>query len=546
MSYEYNPESSRFNLPNPHAVENLFLGAIVLIAAVGGIISVIGAREALLAGSGEAAALRALAGAALLGFAVTIGIRMMKQLNFFFGRDQPVGYWDDISLKECVRQNAIGFITPKAPIDQLLYRLAPSLVFSPRRVQIMARARFADWSNLLAVSICYLTAMISTTDAAVATWVHAIFSALIAYFILLPALPGSTGGEIKPKALITILIASIVGPIVTVAAGVELPRLDVGISFVKLNIIAIALSLVFVVLFLVALLKMMMRPDSISSTNSMVRLRMNAHPRQLLVEFDRLLQDRWTEKIPNRVYERIEPKVAGEAGAFKGSVFEESQPVPVDSRPVTLAFALQDIRYRFLVILDIVAVMAVFAGVYLLASSAAIESITSMMGGAIFVVLAGIALKSSNFMWRRFEYHSRAYWLQIDGNFSASKMDLGRQLDDRIRSQKTVINIEDMTLRVWVADLYSTNFDVNDGRDLIGMVGVHDQAEAIQQILSQFAEDQRVFVAPTSARDNAAINQVNMATPLPGSQQAPAPAPAIDADDRRQVGLINQDPSSSD
>jgi hypothetical protein len=27
MGYEYNPQSQRFDVPNPHRVENLFLGA---------------------------------------------------------------------------------------------------------------------------------------------------------------------------------------------------------------------------------------------------------------------------------------------------------------------------------------------------------------------------------------------------------------------------------------------------------------------------------------------------------------------------------------
>ena len=47
MAYEYNPESSRFNLPNPHRVENVMLAATAAVMLGLGVYGLFMVRDAL-------------------------------------------------------------------------------------------------------------------------------------------------------------------------------------------------------------------------------------------------------------------------------------------------------------------------------------------------------------------------------------------------------------------------------------------------------------------------------------------------------------------
>jgi len=53
---------------------------------------------------------------------------------------------------------------------------------------------------------------------------------------------------------------------------------------------------------------------------------MNCPPSQLLDELDRKLQQEWTEKIANRRYCKITPKITGSTSSFAGELLEETQP----------------------------------------------------------------------------------------------------------------------------------------------------------------------------------------------------------------------------
>lgn len=512
MAYEYNPESSRFNLPNPHRIENAVLGALAAVMIVCGLVVLYAAQSALAARDGRTTTLCLLVGLGLLVYGGWSVVRVLRQFTFWFGRDQPGGFRADQNLLETLRQNAIGFLTPSRASDQLLYRMVPNLVFSPRRVQERARQQFNNMLVLAGIGLCYGVSTIGGVAVNISGWVNLLFFILITTFILLPLVERGRRVAFGPLHLIGLLALSILGPTALGLLGGDLPPAPTALNFAVLNMVALASALLLNGLIIVALLHMVMVPERINSANHLARVSMNAHPRQLVVEFDRLMQALWTEKIPNRRVVREEPSLKGRSGHFHANLVEESQPVPRDSGLLRFADALSLREYRFLTVLDLLAlVMGSGGALYLTAVSGRAEApihLTGLLIGFQMVVISLYAFAVSNFLWRRFEFSSRAYWLEIDGNYQQSQVDYGRTLDDTIKTTKQVVNIEDMTVRLWVADLYSVCFDIDDPRDLISMAGVQDEAERIGRQLEQFAADQRIFVAPSSGRDASSLEQM--------------------------------------
>lgn len=523
MAYEYNPDSNRFNLPNPHRVENFILIALAAVLIGCGVYALFEARDGLRAGSFTAFRWPFLIGIALLSYGVWAAVRVMRQLTFYFGRDRPLGFREGQNLMETIRQNAVNFPVPEHPTDQLLYRLVPNLVFSPWRVQLHARHQFNNSLVLLAIGGCYIVAIIGGLAADISGWVNLVFFVLISAFILSPLFRSGRRLMFSPVHLIGLLALSILGPTALALLGADLPPPPAILNFAALNAFALLTTLAINALFIAALLRMVMAPARISSANYLSRLSMNAHPRQLVVEFDRMMQELWTEQIPHRVFFREEPQIEGESGRFTAHVLEESQPVPSSSDSLTFASALQTKEYRFLTIMDLFALVLGASGALYLSFSASSETapLTGIVIGLQMVLLSLYALKASNFLWRRFEFTSRAYWLQIDGNFQLSNVDYGRTLDDAVKTSKRVISIDDMTMRLWVTDLYSVSFDINEPRDLIAMAGVQNEAERLGQALADFAREQKVFVAPTSMRDAHAISQMaSMNASHPAAQRS--------------------------
>jgi hypothetical protein len=123
-------------------------------------------------------------------------------------------------------------------------------------------------------------------------------------------------------------------------------------------------------------------------------------------------------------------------------------------------------------------------------------------------LLALFCLKSSQLLWRRFRFTSRLYWLEMQGNFQESNVDFGNIVQDRFKSQKTVTNVEDMTLRLWVADVDSICYGRDRPRFIVGLAGNGKESERLGQHLAEFARGQAVIVSPTSARDVERASQI--------------------------------------
>jgi hypothetical protein len=560
MAYEYNPESSRWEVPNPHRVENLFLAAGAAVALLGAVMALVLGRHSL-QNSLDAGATRPIVVAViLLGTGITFALYAMFQLRFFFGRGQPVGLApelvngaegsdeDAVALRETLRQNAITYKTPTGALNNLLYTLARDLVFAPQRTRDLAETEFQNMVGLGFLLACFLVSMIGVSDPTVRDWLAALYFLLMALLVLAPLRLGALRGQSLSRNFVIVLV------VVAAIAPVLLPYM-VGtdpfhrnhspfVNFVQLPIVTpviLVVALASAVLLLVAALAQQIKPNCIAMTQSTQIVSMNAPPSQIFVEFDREMQRGWTEKIPNRNYLRQQPRTDGDNGAFQGQVMEETQPVPQDVQPLTLARCLELQPYRWLVMLDLFAVAATCVGTgMLLAFASAPRQIGALLMGLSLLNVANFAFRGGNRLWRRFEFTSRLYWLECQGNFQRAKSSIGALLQDRVKTEKSLINVEDMTLRLWVAEVDSVWFGPNSGpRALMSIRGLPDEAERLGSYLANFARQQASVVAPQSDIDMQRLNRMNAmnsTAAVPGLPTAAAAAAAA-------VGAPNATPA---
>ena len=126
-------------------------------------------------------------------------------------------------------------------------------------------------------------------------------------------------------------------------------------------------------------------------------------------------------------------------------------------------------------------------------------------------------------------------WVEVDGNFQRSNTAIGAQFTDRVRTEKEIISVNDMTLRVWVAEVDSVTFGADSQRRMIGLRGRPDLASSLREHLQHFAEGQSSVDMPASRADMekiAAMNSMNRASAgadpraaLQGVVDAVAPGP---------------------
>jgi hypothetical protein len=265
-------------------------------------------------------------------------------------------------------------------------------------------------------------------------------------------------------------------------------------------------------LFFVALTHQTVVPPKTSMGSEIATVSMNGQPKQLLDELEREMQRRWVEQIPNRRYARKTPTVSGQSGQFSGELFEETQPLPRDDmRRVDLGRALVEPRYRWLVglngfgvVLIALACACLMAFAFAFGSpeaDARAEACGWATLGIALMTVGGFCLRAGHMLWARFDFLSKLVWVQFDGNFQRSRMNLGAHFTDRVRTETDVIAVHDMSVRVWVAELDSVTFGRDHRRMIVGMRGLPDEARELRQLIERCAQQQTTVVAPTSPRD---------------------------------------------
>ena len=523
MAYDYNSQDNRFDFPNPYRIENYFIFCASAILLSGGVLMLVLVRHALSAGGG--ATLPLLIGVAMLVHGLLLAAKAMGRLRFFFGRGQPAslapGLAPDQSgttpaaagLADLLRHSSLVFKEPTGPLNGLLYSLFRNLIFAPQLIQVIAQRQF---QNALAFLVILLSLLVSLVGASTvsANWLGLFYFGLALVILLKPVERGAQGEvQIGIQGIVGFVLAAILGPVlVPLLTRGDVP--PVWLPGAGQAALVMLTGLLGIGLFFCAVLRQS-RSDSPQANMSVVQdtLTMNSHPNQIMDEFERRMQDGWVASLPNRVYTRRLPEVVlnQESGSFEGEALQETQPVPRGERAdLSWKSGFSEPRYQWLCWLNTLGLLTLLVAVVLLSRFAAhflngatvdTAYVSAATLGIAFWMVGNFCFRAGSVLWGRFDFVSRLIWLELRGNYQAARMDYGNQFTDSVKTEKKVINIESMTLRVWVAEIETVAFGKDTPRSLVGMRGLTAEAQGLHRILHDFGRQQSMVVAPTSAVD---------------------------------------------
>lgn len=557
MSYEYSSESRSLDFPNPFKVENLFrlTGGAMLLA--GGLLLLLTSRGNLASSLSLWSAAPLLIGVLLLLHGIGYVARAMAQLRFFFGRGEPLSLAPDLTqeeggvnaqsagLKETMRQNALTFQEPVGALNGLLYTALPQLIYAPLPIQAIAQRQFQTALAMGVTLLSLLVAWVGFGASPHSGWLGLFYFCFAAFLLVRPLELGAQArANLGVRGLVVLILVAIFGPVLIPFVAGALP----DISWLSLNgqtFFLLLAALVAVGLFFVALTKQLVAPPSTTMGCETSTLSFNAHPKQLMDEFDRELQRSWVEKVPNRRYLKVLPVLHGASGVFSGDVMEETQPFSPSTQPrLDLGTCLREPRYQYLAFLNVLGLgLMAIAVVALVVFGNSVNPhtiersvFTYATFGAAMLLVAHFCFKAGHLLWARFDFLSELVWVEMRGNYNSAKFDYGNQFTDHIKTEKDIVNIETMTLRVWVAQIETVSFGKGSRRFLVGMRGLPDKAGYLCAHLTQFVGNQSMIIAPSSSADMqkiAALKAINQFSNTPG-----APAPALGANAATMLAMM--------
>jgi hypothetical protein len=533
VAYEYNPQSARFDIPNPHRVENVFLTLCALVCFAAALLLLFDSRGMYLRHDFVRFAKATISALGLLALTVTYAFLCMRQLRFFFGRGQPAdlvpslqaddrGYRaanrtdrqipDAAALRQTLQQNAISYRVPRGPIDNLLYSLVRDLVYSPQLTQTRVQAQFRNLLEIAFLLVLFPISLVGIHNPAAVGWIGCFYFLLMNALVLSPFATGRLAAtRFSEQTVLAFVSLAIVAPVVLASfVPPNAYSLRGVIDVIPVTFLGLSVALVVMGLLFKAGISNTIKPTQIAIAPHLETPSVNTTPAQLYTELARELQRLWVEQVPNRTYMRILPDVSGPQGAFSAHVIEETQPLPVDAEQMTFARAFALATTCWLVIADIVCTALTAIGSALVVWGATAPSAyTAIAAGGTLVVIAAFGIRSANAFWRRFEFASRIYWVDWNGNYTRSATKIGALLTDRIHTEREVVNVESMTLRVWVADIDSVAFNTDQDRDIVAIRGLPDEATRLGEWLAAFAKDQSIITAPMSVEDHKRLGLLN-------------------------------------
>ncbi|OYV29997.1 MAG: hypothetical protein B7Z79_08605 [Thiomonas sp. 20-64-9] len=150
-------------------------------------------------------------------------------------------------------------------------------------------------------------------------------------------------------------------------------------------------------------------------------------------------------------------------------------------------------------------------------------------------VAAVYALRSAHALWGRYDFRSAVIWIEVQGSFESARMEMGNVLADRLKTEKDVINIEAMTLRVWASEIDTVLFERTGPRQVLAMRGLPTVAQGMAGELRGFAQERPTLIAPQSSLDVERASQVGQFNQLLGGSAAATALPAAAA---QALGLL--------
>ena len=552
MSYEYSSDQAQLDFPNPYRVENMLWAARAGILLVCAVALLFLARKHLAAQAIGSFIVPVALGVVLLVLGAWNLMRIGAQLRVFFGRGQPaglaielgsdaVGSSDDANaLMQTIRQGTLEFALPSGPLNGVLYSLVKHLITAPAYVQNVLQMRFSNLASYGFLMLIMGVAMLFVWGSPVQGWVGGFFLVLVVFMAVKPVSGGGADAKVSFNLtqIVLLVLAAVLGPVALSFLQSRLPDVSWAHFGAQAFVILLALAAIEAVFF-VAVQKNIDPPPPVSKVDTLGTVSFNSDPNLLMQEIDREMQRNWAQRIPNRRYARLLPNIAlnQRAGNFKGLVLEETQPMaPGTFAKMDWATVMAYPRFFWLMVIDALGVALTLAGTLALVVFAVqfdpLQDWRPVMGlatlGLALVAVGGYAFRSAHTLWGRFDFESTLTWIEMEGSFIRSKIDLGNRLQDRVFTERDLVNVENMTLRVWVTHLRSVVFGHQSNgsatrRVITGMQGHPQEAQYLKNLVTQFASEQSIVVAPGSTEDvrrMATLGALNQLGAAGGAQAA--------------------------
>ncbi len=523
MPYEFNANDKISNeYQNPYLIENQFLFLAGAIHAAGGTYTLLTAKTFMQQHADSSALAAAFASLVMFALAVWLAIQALSQLRFIFGRGLPVGLASELTgesigtskaaqdLQQQLRERSILFQEPRGPLAGILYSLIRPLLAAPPALQYAAQRQFEGLLGLLGVLVSLIMSYVLFADTpheGIVSWMYMPLTgfAVFKMFVNKDSLQAPMDPRLVMLRLIGLVSFAVIGPVL-------LPRIVPAMNLPPMWLVAIFLLVGAIgasCLFFAALVS---RIDNVLQTAvscEQTTIALNCQPAQLWTAISRDFQDAWARGIPNRSYVNIPPEAKEAKGSFRGDILEETQPEPTNF--VSMTTILRGFRQphtRYLVLLGMWAIVS--SGSALAIASRAAVNFSDMSrydiaaSLLILVALETVTLLSfriGHSLWSRMYFKSRLTWIEVHGTYQTSELDIGNQIAGNARSRSTVIRVEDATLRVWMTDIVTVIFGKQSSRFVMSMAPVDQQAASVARRLQEFAANQSMVVAPSSARD---------------------------------------------
>ena len=555
MSYEYSSDQSQLDFPNPYRIENMLWAARAGIMVLCAVALLFLARKHLAAQAMGSFVVPVALGVALFVLGAWNFVRIGQQLRVFFGRGQPAGLANELdsdkfgtseqanALMQTVRQGALEFAIPSGALNGVLYSLVKHLITAPAYIQSVLQNRFSNLASYGFLLLIMLVSMLFVWGSPMQGWVGAFFLCLVVFMAVKPV----SGGDAQAKVsfnltqIVVLVLVSILGPVGLSFLQTTLPDLSWASFGMQAFVILLALVMIEVVFF-IAVQKNIDPPPPVSKVDTLGTASFNSDPNLLMQEIDREMQRNWAQRIPNRRYVRILPNIAltQHSGNFKGLLLEETQPMaPSAFSKLDWSVVMAYPRFFWLMVIDALGLALTLAGTLALVIFAVLfdpmQAWKPVLGyatlGMSLVAVGGYAFRSAHTLWGRFDFESTLTWIEMEGSFIRSRIDLGNRLQDRVFTGRDVINVENMTLRVWVTQLRSVVFGHQSNgsatrRIITGMLGQPKEAEYLKNLVTQFAQAQSIVVAPGSAEDARRMAGMGALNRLGGAHDGQVALPA--------------------
>lgn len=532
MSYDYGTGQQGLNYPNPYVIQNKFLFMKFFLFSVSAIVLFAMAKIDLGKNLYSKMSIELIFAFLFIAYSISLGVKLSKQIRVFFGRGQPASLATEVpldgagtspaanQLKETIRQGALTIETPTVPFSGFLYNWFKDLIISPKEIRTLTEHVFGNIIKTGILLGCFLLSGLFSYKTNASGYLGLFFIVVTSWLVIKPLIHQRFNQiNITMSSFWQLILLSIAFPIAIIFINKnypnQLPNLEnFNFSMQSFTILLVILASEFLNLW--ALKKQLIRPDGITTSFEQSSVSFNAHPNQLLVEIERKLQASWVATIPNRVYSKIIPEISKETtGNFYGLVMQETQPMVHESKNNVLTFSnavIDDKMSKIIYIeglgflLNLICLSYIFSSIYGLNTINLLYGVSWIPLVIGFLALSSYLNKICHELWGRFDFESTLYIFEWQGNFTKAKMNFGNHLRDTVQAEKNIINIEEMTLRVWVTNIHSVVFghginSANNVRSIIKMVGVKQDCKDWLKHITQFAQSQSMILKPTSAED---------------------------------------------